>query len=73
MEYNIREYNNNECIHGEVFTCKRLRLLSYLRKRGFIPYATVPEVTNPVFYNWLFKNTPQLENALDEYFSKYNR
>ena len=55
--------------HGKVFCCKRLRLLEYLRKKGFMPFATVPEVSNPKYYNWLFYNTPDLENAIKDYFN----
>ena len=60
-----------ECKHKrEYFTCKRLRLLSFLKERGFMPYEVVPDVNNPKFNVWLFKNTPDLEDALDEYFNK---
>ena len=54
--------------HGEVFCCKRLRLLEYLRKEGFMPYATIPEASNPKYYNWLFHNDEKLESAINSYF-----
>lgn len=54
--------------HGRIYTCKRLNLLKYLRSKGFIPFETIPELTNPKFLNWQFVNTPELEDAIDEYF-----
>lgn len=59
----------NELKHNnEYYTCKRLRMLEYLRGKGFIPYMTLPDVNNPKYLVWRFKNTPQLETAIDEYF-----
>lgn len=58
-----------ECKHRqEYYTCKRLRLLEYLKSEGFIPYLTLPDVSNPRFNVWRFKNTPALEAAIDRYF-----
>lgn len=56
--------------HGEVYCCRRLRLLEYLLSKGFEPYATVPEAENYKFKNWLFKNSIELEEALTNYFEK---
>ena len=61
----------NECVHkNEYYTCRRLRMLEYLRSEGFIPYLTLPDVQNPKYLVWRFKNTPALEAAIDEYFKK---
>ena len=59
----------NECKHGEYFTCKRLRLLEYLKNEGFCPYLTLPDVSNPRYNVWRFKNSPELEKAIDRYFA----
>lgn len=56
--------------HGEVYCCKRLRLLEYLLDKGFKPYATTPDATNWKYKNWLFTNSEELEMALDNYFNK---
>lgn len=55
--------------HGPIFTCKRLRLLSYLKEKGFLPYATIPDSSNPRYNVWLFANSPALERAIDSYFN----
>lgn len=54
----------------DYYTCKRLRLLSFLKQRGFMPYETVPDVNNPAFNVWLFHNSPELREAVEEYFNK---
>lgn len=60
-----------ECKHkAEYYTCKRLRMLEYLRNLGFMPYLTLPDCDNPKFNVWRFKNSPELEAAIDRYFGK---
>lgn len=54
---------------AEYYTCKRLRLLEFLKNKGFIPAMTLPDVNNPRYNVWRFKNTPELEDAIDEYFA----
>ncbi len=56
--------------HGEYYTCQRLRLLEYLLKRGFEPVRDVPDPNNWRFRHWIFKNSIELEDALNEYFKK---
>jgi predicted aspartyl protease len=62
-----------ECMHKSThYTVKRLRLLKYLIDKGFSNYEVIPDPTNPK-YNWfLFENTPQLEEAIEAYFSELN-
>lgn len=57
--------------HGEVYTCKRLRLLNYLTDKGFYPFEIVPDINNPKYKTWKFKNSPELERCLKEYFNKF--
>ena len=52
----------------DYYTCKRLRLLTFLKDKGFTPIATIPEPTNIKFNWWLFDNTPELQSCLNEYF-----
>lgn len=56
--------------HGEYYTCKRLRMLQYLKEEGFLPYLTLPDSGNPRFNVWRFKNSPELEEVIDRYFNK---
>lgn len=53
----------------EYYTVKRLRLLEYLTNRGFTADKTIPDPENPKYKWWLFKNTPELEEAITGYFS----
>lgn len=59
-----------KCKHGRYYYCKRLRMLGWLKERGFLPCETIPDVNNPKFNVFVFENTPELEDAIEEYFSK---
>ncbi len=52
------------------YYCKRLRLLDYLISKGFRAVGTMPDVRNPNYRVWKFENTPELEQALAEYFAE---
>lgn len=60
--------SNKICKHGRIYICKRMPMLNYLRRRGFIPYETVAEPENPRYLNWKFINSPELESAISDYF-----
>lgn len=63
--------NTNEIKHTkEHYTCKRLRMLNYLREKGFTPVATIPEPNNVKYNWWLFENTPELQKCVTEYFEQ---
>lgn len=63
-----------QCKHQkEYYTCKRMKLLIFLRNKGFIPEQTIPDLYNPKYLVWRFKNTPELESAIEEYFSQVNK
>jgi hypothetical protein len=47
-----------------------MRMLTYLKTQGFLPYETIPDVKNPRLSCWLFHNTPELEKCIEEYFEK---
>lgn len=58
--------------HGPTFTVKRLRLLQFLVERGFKDYTVVPDPTTNKNFNWfLFENSPELEAAVNDYFTNY--
>ena len=63
-----------KCKHkNELYTCKRMRLLEYLKRNGFLPVMTVPDCDNPRYNVWKFVNTPELEECIENYFnSKVN-
>jgi hypothetical protein len=54
--------------HGKEYCCKRWRMYTWLRERGFYPIKTIPDVQRSDFNNWVFENSPELENAIYEYF-----
>ena len=54
--------------HPKVYRCKRYKLYAYLRDLGFEPYSVQVEQENPKYINWMYSNTPELEDAIDEYF-----
>ena len=63
----------NELKHNEFYSCKRLRLLQFLMERGFMPESEIPDPTNIRYKWWIFRNTPELEIAIDEYFERYQK
>ena len=63
----------NELRHGEYYSCNRLRLLQYLLENGFEPESECPDPTNYRYKWWLFKNSEELENKIEDYFSKYKK
>lgn len=54
----------------EIYTCKRLRMLEYLKKSGFSPFATIPDPTNDRYNWWLFENTPEFDACVKSYFEQ---
>lgn len=61
--------DNQMMKHGATYTCKRMRMLSYLKEHGFLPYVTVPDIKNPKYSVWLFNSSPELERCIENYFS----
>ncbi len=56
--------------HPKVYRCKRYKLYAFLLAKGFEPYSVEVDNKNPRFINWMYGNTPELEDAIDEYFGK---
>ena len=59
--------------HGKQYTCKRWRMLTWLMERGFNPIKTIPDATRPEYNNWVFVNSPELENAINAYFAELGK
>lgn len=55
--------------HGEVYICKRLRMVRFLKDKGFLPIKTIPDKDNPAYNVWMYQNSVELENAIYEYFN----
>lgn len=47
-----------------------MKLCSFLLKKGFKYERVIPDRDNPKYNCWLFKNTPELKIAIEEYYSE---
>lgn len=61
---------NDNTHTNKYYTCKRMRLLEYLRDKGFEPEKSIPDPGNPKYNWWLFKNTKELSQEVQAYFNK---
>lgn len=53
-----------------MFVCLKLRLCTYLLEKGFMYEKTEPNRNNPKFTVWLFKISPELRKAVNEYYAE---
>lgn len=53
-----------------MYVCRRMKLCGYLLKKGFNYEKVVPDKYNERFNCWLFKDSPELRNAIEEYYSE---
>ncbi len=56
--------------HNPIYFCKRLRMLEWLRNRGYMPFKVMPDANNPKYNVFLFENTPELERDIELYFEE---
>lgn len=54
--------------HGDIYTCRRLKMVRFLRERGFLPFRTLPDKDNPAYNVWQYHNSVELEETIYEYF-----
>ena len=59
--------SNTERHYGEIYRCRRTRLLEELQQAGFKYFKVVPEYPSG-YLNWLFVNSPELEAWLQKRF-----
>ena len=52
-----------------MYVCRRIKLCSYLLKQGFKYTKIRADRDNAKRKVWLFKSTPELYIAIDEYYS----
>ena len=52
------------------YFCTRLRMLEFLRRKGFYPIRTLPDVKDPRYSVWMFENSPELIEAVDEFLTQ---
>ena len=52
---------------NKYYVCKRMRLLEYLKDRGFLPVRTEPDIHKPKYNVWIYENSPELADAIENY------
>ena len=71
-----RQNECKECREMEninMYVCKKMRLCSYLLREGFHYIKIVQDKNNSKYNCWLFKRTPELMNAIEEYYLERER
>lgn len=53
-----------------VYVCKRIRLYDFLTNKGFKPFKQVVDKNDCKKYVWLYDDSPELQAAVSEYYSK---
>ena len=53
-----------------MYLCRRMKLCGFLLKKGFNYEKIIADKYNPRYNCWLFKNTPELKNAVEEYYAQ---
>lgn len=51
------------------YVCKKIRLLAYLQEHGFNFIKTQPDRNNPDFLVWIFIDSKELRNCIEEYYN----
>lgn len=51
-----------------MYVCRRMKLCGFLLRKGFRYVRVIPDKYNPKFNCWLFKSTPELKIAIEEYY-----
>ena len=52
-----------------MYVCRKIRLCSFLLKKGFEYEIEREDRNNSERKVWLFRSTPELYNAIEEYYS----
>lgn len=55
---------------NQTYVCRRIRLYDFLSKKGFQPINVVADKYDSNRVVWIYKNTPELEAAIEEYYSE---
>jgi len=56
------------------YICKRLRLLEFLKNKGYNPIKTIPDPTDTKYNWWIFDaEQDEFNAALNEYFERFKR
>ena len=53
----------------KTYVCRKIRLCTYLIEKGFMYLEEKPNVFDPKRKVWVFEETIDLRNAIEEYYS----
>lgn len=53
-----------------MYVCRKLRLLIFLQNKGFNYIASMEDKYNPKYFVWLFVDTPELREAIEDYYDQ---
>ena len=53
----------------KTYVCRRMRVLSHLLQHGFEPFAVSTDFNNPKYKVWLFTETKELRESVEEYYA----
>ena len=52
-----------------MYVCRKIRLYFFLKEKGFDCEFDRQDVNNPKYKVWVFKDSPELREAIEEYYS----
>ena len=53
-----------------MYLCRRMKLCGFLLKKGFMYVKVVKDRFNTKYNCWLFEDSPELRNAIEEYYAE---
>lgn len=53
------------------YVCRRYRLYEVLSRKGFKPESMRVDMYNPKFNVWIYIETPELREAIEDYYSSF--
>ena len=53
------------------YVCTKMKLLTYLMKRGYMYIKIDKDRNNPRYTVWLFEDTPELREEVSRYYANY--
>ena len=53
-----------------MYVCRKLRLCTFLLQKGFNYIEEKSDYKNPKYNVWIFKMTPELKIAIEEYYHR---
>lgn len=57
----------------KLYVCRRVRLLNHLLNAGFMFLRTEKDKYNPNYNIWLFKDTKELRDSIENFYSNINK